>query len=362
MEYVTNAFDTNWVAPSGPHLEEFEKLLAKYTKSENVAALSSGTAALHLSLIMLGIESGDEVICSTFTFSASANPISYLGATPVFIDSEDKTWNMSPELLEKAIIDRISSGKRPKAIILVHIYGMPAQIDKIMSIAEKYQIPVVEDAAEAVGSKFNNMALGTFGIIGVFSFNGNKIITTSGGGALLSDNRELVENARYLSTQARSDAPHYQHYQLGYNYRLSNICAAIGCGQMEVLDDRVSRRREIFNIYKNRLSNIEGISFLEEPNKSYYSNYWLTTVLIDPKITDGVTRETIRLALKSDDIEARPLWKPMHMQPIFSTVPAYLDGNSEKLFENGLCLPSGSNMTDDDVDRIINIIKNQFCL
>lgn len=357
--YVKEAFDTNWIAPLGPHVDGFERDLVKYSGVQHAAALSSGTAALHLALILAGVGAGDEVICQSMTFSASANPIAYQGAVPVFVDSEEETWNMSPELLEKAIQDRISKGKTPKAIIPVHLYGMPVNMVAIMEIANRYNIPVIEDAAEALGSTFQGKACGAFGQLGVYSFNGNKIITTSGGGALLGNDDDLIKKARFLATQARDAAPHYQHSHIGYNYRMSNICAGIGRGQMEVLDERVRQRRANYDFYVKELSGLEGVQFLAEP-AGYFSNRWLTTVLIDPAQRGGVTRETIRLALEADNIESRPLWKPMHMQPVFSGAPAYTNGVSEKLFENGLCLPSGSNLEEEDLKRVVNIIKGLF--
>ncbi|MCK5691774.1 MAG: DegT/DnrJ/EryC1/StrS family aminotransferase, partial [Bacteroidales bacterium] len=294
-------------------------------------------------------------IASTFTFSATVNPIVYQGATPVLVDSETETWNMDPELLEKAIKERIQKGKRPKAIIPVHLYGMPAKMDDIMGIADRFEIPVIEDAAEALGSKYKNKALGTFGQMGVFSFNGNKILNTSGGGALLSNDEEMIASARFLATQARDQAPHYQHSQIGYNYRMSNILAGIGRAQMEVVEDRVSSKRENFRFYKENLKSREGLTFLEEPDESYHSNYWLTNILVDP-LKAGTTREEIQKSLEMENIETRPLWKPMHMQPVFSKHPAYLNGVSQELFDLGLCLPSGSNMSDEDRERVLNAL------
>ena len=359
--FINEAFDTNWLAPLGPNVNGLEKDIARFLLPEkenniHVAALSSGTAAIHLGLIILDVKPGDEVICQSLTFSASANPIAYQGATPVFIDSESDTWNMSPEFLEKAIKDRIAKGKKPKAIIPVHLYGMPAKMDEIMAIANRYEIPVLEDAAEALGSHTNGKKCGTYGIISVLSFNGNKIITTSGGGAMVAHEPELAEKARFLSTQARDPAPHYQHSHIGYNYRMSNICAGIGRGQMEVLPERVSQRRANFEWYNKVLSDIDAIHFLKEPD-GYYSNRWLTTVLIKHQ---AITRETLRLALDKLNIESRPLWKPMHCQPVFKDAPFYGDGTAEKLFEDGLCLPSGSNLTDEERDRILKEIKAVF--
>ena len=356
QKYVQEAFDTNWIAPLGPNVNGFEKDLANYTGAKAASALSSGTAALHLAMIMLGIKPGDEVIASSFTFSASVNPITYLGATPVLIDSEPETWNMCPDVLEQAIKDRISKGKKPKAIIPVHLYGMPAKIEQIMEVANRYEIPVIEDAAEALGSKYKNKSLGTFGLMGVLSFNGNKIITTSGGGALISNNEKLVEKSRFLATQARDNAPHYQHSEIGYNYRMSNVVAGIGRGQMEVLDKHIALRRENFKFYKENLAGFEGISFPEELGSDYFSNYWLTCIQVDPAKTNGVTRETLRLAMEAENIESRPLWKPMHLQPVFKDCPFYGEGISDALFEKGLCLPSGSNLTTEDKSRVIKTI------
>jgi dTDP-4-amino-4,6-dideoxygalactose transaminase len=358
FNFVKEAFDTNWIAPLGPHVNGFEQDLQDFTGAKHASALSSGTAALHLALIMLNIGPGDEVICQSFTFSASANPIVYQGATPIFVDSETETWNMSPELLEQAITDRIAKGKKPKAIIPVHLYGMPAQIQRIQEIAAKYDIPLIEDAAEALGSTINGKAAGTFGLMGVLSFNGNKIITTSGGGALIADDKELIDQSRFLATQARDAAPHYQHSQIGYNYRMSNVCAGIGRGQMLVLKKHIDLRRKVYSTYVDQLSALPGIKFLAEPD-GYFSNRWLTTILVNPK-ESGITREDIRLALEKDNIESRPLWKPMHLQPVFEKYPSYTNNVSEQLFNNGLCLPSGSNLTDDDVQRVINEIKKVY--
>ncbi len=353
--YVNEAFDTNWVAPLGPNVDNFEKDLAAFVGGNvHVAALSSGTAAIHLALILLGVQAGDEVICQSMTFSASANPIAYLGATPVFIDSETETWNMSSHYLEEAIKDRLAKGKKVKAIIPVHLYGMPANLPEILAIAEKYNIPVIEDAAEALGSSLNGRMCGTFGAMSILSFNGNKIITTSGGGALVSADKALVDKARFLSTQARDAAPHYQHSHIGYNYRMSNICAGIGRGQMEVLHKRVEQRRYAYNQYLERYGDYPGLSFLAEP-EGYYSNRWLTTVLVEPTQA-GFDREKLRLSLEADNIESRPLWKPMHMQPVFAEAPFYGNGTAEKLFANGLCLPSGSNLTGSDFERIFSVM------
>jgi dTDP-4-amino-4,6-dideoxygalactose transaminase len=358
--YVKEAFDTNWIAPLGPHVDKFEKELATYTSVKEVAALSSGTSAIHLALIILGVKAGDEVICQSFTFSASANPIVYQGATPVFVDSEPDTWNMSPEFLRAAIKDRLSKGKKPKAIIPVHLYGMPCKMKEIMAIANEFDIAVIEDAAEALGSSIQQQPCGSFGKLGILSFNGNKIITTSGGGALISNNEEYINVARFLATQARDAAPHYQHSVIGYNYRMSNVCAAIGRGQLEILPVRVIQRRKNFSFYQTAFCQIEGISFLTEP-ESYFSNRWLTTILVNGKLT-GKSREDIRQYLEQFNIESRPLWKPMHLQPVFKAYPFYGDGLSEQLFNNGLCLPSGSNLSQEDLhfvcEKLLQIMKN----
>ncbi|CAC9976403.1 DegT/DnrJ/EryC1/StrS family aminotransferase [Flavobacterium panici] len=360
-KYVQAAFDTNWIAPLGPNVNGFEKDLETYLGSNvQVGALSSGTAAIHLGLILLGIKAGDEVICQSMTFSASANPIIYLGATPVFVDSESDTWNLCPISLENAIIDRISKGKKPKAIIAVHLYGMPYKVDDINNIAAKYNIPVLEDSAEALGSYFKNKKCGTFGEIGVLSFNGNKIITTSGGGAIVTKKSEVKEKAVFLSTQARDNAPHYQHSEIGYNYRMSNICAGIGRGQMEILDNHIQLRRKMNNFYANYFNNIEGVEVLTEPNDDYFSNHWLSAITIDSAKTNGKTREDLRIAFEAANIESRPLWKPMHLQPVFEQYPYYGKKVSEKLFENGLCLPSGSNLSDEDRKRIQAVLDDFF--
>jgi dTDP-4-amino-4,6-dideoxygalactose transaminase len=357
QHYVNEAFDTNWVAPLGFNVDNFELDIAQFLDSDvQVTALSSGTAAIHLGLIMLGVQPGDEVICQSMTFSASANPIAYLGATPVFVDSEMGTWNMSPEYLEEAIKDRIRLGKTPKAIIPVHLYGMPARMGKIQEIASRYNIPVLEDAAEALGSAIDGRKCGTFGDMSVLSFNGNKIITTSGGGALVSKSKGFTDKARFLATQARDAAPHYQHSHIGYNYRMSNICAGIGRGQMEVLPLRVNQRRNIFEQYVEKYSQYPGICFVHEP-AGYFSNRWLTTILVDPNLA-GIDRETLRLALLTDDIESRPLWKPMHLQPVFKDCPFYGGEVSEKLFEQGLCLPSSSSLTGEDMERIFELMDS----
>ncbi|WP_308991931.1 aminotransferase class I/II-fold pyridoxal phosphate-dependent enzyme [Mariniflexile litorale] len=352
QKFVNEAFDTNWIAPLGPNVDGFEADIQNYLGNDShVAVLSSGTAAIHLALQLLGVSKGDEVLCQSFTFSASANPIIYQGATPVFIDSESDTWNMSPELLEIAIIDRIEKNKKPKAIIAVHLYGMPYKAKQINAIAKKYDIPVVEDSAEALGSSYYNTACGTLSDIGILSFNGNKIITTSGGGALVTHHLELKNQAVFLATQARDNAPHYEHSSVGFNYRMSNVLAGIGRGQMEVLDKHVDARRANYNFYKTHLSNHSSISFLEEP-EGFYSNRWLTCITTN----SFELREAIRLNLLKEDIESRPLWKPMHMQPVFKDCLHFTDGTSETLFNKGLCLPSGSNLSQDDLNRILDII------
>lgn len=358
LKYVKEAFDSNWIAPVGPNIDLFEQAIASYSGVPYAAALSSGTAAIHLALIILGVRPGDEVICSSFTFAGSCNPIVYQGATPVFVDSEPGTWNMDPQWLERAITDRVKKGAKPKAIILVHLYGMPAKIEELISIARRYEIPVVEDAAEALGSEYKGRKLGSFGDFGVYSFNGNKIITTSGGGALVSYNKEYVQKAKFLSTQARDDAPHYEHSQIGYNYRMSNICAGIGRGQMEVLDERVKQRRKVFDFYVNTLKDYPGVSFLQEI-QDVFSNRWLTTILIDRQLA-GIDRETIRIELEKYNIESRPLWKPMHMQSVFRSVPFYGERICDELFDKGLCLPSGSNIEHADLERTMEKLKGLF--
>ena len=363
LHYVNEAFETNWIAPLGPHVNAFEQSLQEQTQSTHAAALSSGTSALHLALILLGVKEGDTVFCQSITFSASANPIAYQGALPVFIDSEIDTWNMDPILLKAALEEAKENGELPKAIIPVHLYGMPAKMYKILSIAKEYGVPVIEDAAEALGSSIDNKPCGSFGEFGVLSFNGNKIITTSGGGALLSENGEMIEKARFLATQARDSAPHYQHSHIGYNYRMSNVLAGIGRGQLEVLNDRVDARRSNFQKYKNFFSKYNNsgfnIKFQEEP-EGYYSNRWLTCILVDPTTNKGLTREEIRLAMDEENIESRPLWKPMHQQPVFSSSKIYLNGVSDTLFENGLCLPSGSNLTDNEFEKIFSCLDTIF--
>lgn len=372
QEFIQEAFDTNWVVPLGPNVNAFEKSLRDFlienrelnieNEDKCVVALSAGTAALHLGLILLDVGAGDEVICQSFTFSASANPIAYVGATPVFVDSEPDTWNMDPELLEEAIRDRLAkTGRLPKAIIPVHLYGMPGKMDEMMTVARKYKIPVLEDAAEALGAEYKGQRCGTFGEFGVLSFNGNKIITTSGGGALVCSCKEHADRALYYATQARDNAPHYQHSCIGYNYRMSNICAGIGRGQMFVLGEHVTRRRAIHDLYVKLLEGVNGLRVMSQPEGDVFnSNYWLTCITVEPE-EFGASREEIRLALNTNNIESRPLWKPMHMQPVFKDAPYYGNGVSERLFEIGLCLPSGATLTDNDIERVVRVIKHLAC-
>jgi len=353
LDYVNEAFAMNWIAPLGPNVNEFEKVIGEYLKEEvYVAALSSGTAAIHLGLDLLGVSYGDEVICQSFTFSASANPIAYLGAKPVFVDSDKTTWNICPELLEETIVNRIKAGKKPKAIIAVHLYGMPYQIKEVTNVANKYDIPVLEDSAEALGSTYYGIKCGTFGDIGILSFNGNKIITTSGGGALVTGDKKIRDRAIFLATQARDTAPHYQHSNIGYNYRMSNVVAGIGRGQMEDLNERVAARRANYDFYRNELKDYGSISFLEEP-AGYFSNRWLTCITT----SSYDEREKIRLALDAENIESRPLWKPLHLQPVFKGCKSFTNGVSETLFDKGLCLPSGSNLSEGDLQLVTDIIK-----
>ena len=359
QKYIREAFDSNWVAPLGPNVTGFEQAIENYLGNNvHVAALSAGTAALHLALILAGVEKGDEVVCQSFTFSASANPIVYQGATPVFVDSEPETWNMDPEALETAIKSRIGAGKKPKAIIAVHLYGMPFKVDEILEISRRYDIPLIEDAAEALGSKYKGRPCGTISDFGVLSFNGNKIITTSGGGALVCKNIEHTNKAVFLATQARDNAPHYQHSHIGFNYRMSNICAGIGRGQMEVIDERVAARRQMHEFYKEFFAPYDEVTVFDEPNEDYFSNHWLTAITIKP--SGGRDREKLRLIFEEGNIESRPLWKPMHLQPIFSGCEYFGSDISEKLFNDGLCLPSGSNLTDADKDRIKVALRRFF--
>jgi len=360
QKYIQEAFDSNWIAPMGPNLTIFEQNLETYLGVGHVAVLNSGTAAIHLGLIILGVKSGDEVLCQSMTFSASANPILYLGAIPIFIDSEPETWNLCPVALETAIIDRIAKGKKPKAIIAVNLYGTPYKIEEIRLISDQYSIPILEDSAEALGSCYKGQKCGTFGDVSVLSFNGSKVITTSGGGAIVTNSIALKERAIFLATQAREDAPHYQHSEVGYNYRMSNVCAAIGRGQMEVLDEHILLRREMHEFYLDVFKNIVGVTVFTVPNDNLFSNYWLSTVLLDPIKTFGITRENLRLVLAEANIESRPLWKPMHLQPIFSDYPYYGSAVAETLFTNGLCLPSGSNLKEEDRSRIKSVILNLF--
>ncbi len=360
QDYIKEAFDSNWVAPLGPNVTGFEQDLEQFLNDDlHVAALSSGTAAIHLGLVLLGVQAGDEVICQSFTFSASANPILYLGAIPVFIDSESETWNMCPIALEEAILDRISKGKKPKAIVPVHLYGMPFKAEEIRAVADKFGIPILEDSAEALGSTYKGRNCGTFGDIAALSFNGNKIITTSGGGALVSHSKTVKEKAIFLATQARDAAPHYQHSEIGYNYRLSNICAGIGRGQMEILRKHISLRRQMHDFYVDFFKDIKAVSVFSEPNSDYFSNHWLSCIVIDSKAL-GRSSTDLRLALEKENIECRPLWKPMHLQPIFEKYPYYGGSVSEQLFENGLCLPSGSNLSEQDKKRISDALSTFF--
>jgi dTDP-4-amino-4,6-dideoxygalactose transaminase len=364
MKYVHEAFDSNWIAPLGPNVDAFEKGLCDAIGAKHVAALVSGTSAIHLSLILLGVKQGDYVIGTSFTFSATVNPIAYQGAVPVLVDSETDTWNMDPGLLEQAIEGLRSKGLKsegqlPKAIIVAHLYGMPAKMKEIMAVADKYGIPVVEDAAEALGSEYMGKRVGCNSKFGILSFNGNKIITTSGGGALISDDAAMIERARFLATQARDPAPHYQHSTIGYNYRMSNIIAGVGRGQLEVLDERVRQHREFNAWYRELLKDVPGVTFQSEFSGDFRSNFWLTCIVIDPSKA-GTDREKLRLALEAENIEARPLWKPMHLQPVFAGCPAYVNGTSEALFTNGLCLPSGSNISDEGRERIAEVLKKVF--
>ena len=363
QKYVQAAFETNWIAPLGPNVEGLELDLEIYLEESSfVGSLSSGTAAIHLGLILLGVTKGDTVLVQTHTHNASVNPILYIGATPIFIDSEVQTGNLCPVVLEEAIIESIKKGKKPKAIIAVHLYGMPYQIEAVSAISNKYQIPILEDSAEALGSSYKGQKCGTFGEIGVLSFNGNKIITTSGGGAIVTKTAALKEKAIFYATQARDAAPHYQHSEIGYNYRMSNICAGIGRGQMEVLDQHVALRRAMHDFYVDLFQDLPGVTVFSVPNSDYFSNYWLSTILIDPSKSNGITRETLRLALEAENIESRPLWKPMHLQPIFEKYPYYGNQVAETLFETGLCLPSGSNLSAEDRNQIAAVIEKVFVI
>lgn len=359
MQYINEAFSESWVVPLGPNVDEFERRLETYLSASNVVALSAGTAALHLGLVELGVTAGDEVLCQSFTFAASANPVKYQGANPVFVDSEPDTWNMSPDALERAIIDRKRvTGRYPKAIVVVHLYGMPAKMSEIMAIAARYNIPVLEDAAEALGSTYKGRKCGTIGNFGALSFNGNKIITTSGGGALICPNDEAERHVKFLATQAREPMPYYYHKEIGYNYRLSNISAGIGCGQMEHIAERVARRREIHALYAQGLASLPGITVHTEPTADAVSNFWLTTILLDDSLQ--FSPEDLRQALEAENIESRRLWRPMNMQPVYADAPFYGDGCAERLFNRGLCLPSGSILTDDEIARVVDCITKFY--
>lgn len=365
QRYIDEAFADNWVVPLGPNVDAFENSLQDFLSKGDpsrdhlrIAAVSAGTAAIHLGLILAGVKAGDEVICQSFTFAASANPVTYQGATPVFVDSEADTWNMDPALLDFAISDRIAkTGRKPSAIIPVHLYGMPAKMDEIMMIADKWDIPVVEDAAEALGSSYRGHACGTFGNFGALSFNGNKMITTSGGGALVCPDQESRARAVFFATQARESYPYYQHENIGYNYRMSNICAGIGRGQMTVLDEHIAHHRRLAALYASLLADVEGVDFHANPSPESDANFWLSTITIDPSLTGGLTPDELRLHFESLNIETRLLWKPMHMQPVFSNAPAYTNGVSSSLFSRGLCLPSGPWVTEEDVEMIVSEIK-----
>jgi dTDP-4-amino-4,6-dideoxygalactose transaminase len=361
QEFVAKAFEENWIAPLGPNVNGFEEDLQQYLGTDkHIGVLSSGTAAIHLALIQLGVSRGDEVICQSFTFCGSANPVMYQGATPIFIDSETSTWNICPKALEEAIVDRISKGKKPKAIIPVHLYGMPYKVDEVAAIAQKYSIPIIEDAAESLGSTYKSRNCGTFGKFAALSFNGNKIITTSGGGALVCTDKESKEKTVYYSTQARDVAPHYQHSEIGFNYRMSNISAGIGRGQMKVLDKHVGLRREMHRFYKSIFETIDGVEVFTEPDDHFFSNHWLSAITVHPELTKGISREDLRLHLNQYNIESRPLWKPMHLQPVFEKMPFYGGQVAEHLFEKGLCLPSGSNLMNEDRTRIKKAILEFF--
>lgn len=360
LQYINNAFENNWIAPLGPNVDLFEKKLENYLgQNSHITSVITGSAAIHLSLIILGVKSSDEVICQSMTFSASANPIVYLGAQPIFVDSEDDTWNMSPKFLEIAIKERIALGKKPKAIIVVHLYGMPAKMQEILDIAKKYDISVLEDAAEALGSSYKGQKCGTFGDLGVLSFNGNKIITTSGGGAVVCRTKAHQKKALFLATQARDNSPHYQHSEIGYNYRLSNISASIGCGQMKVLEERIQQRRNNFKFYFDLFKDKPGIKILTEPSEDFFSNHWLSAITIDENVA-GFSCQELCHKLNEYNIESRPLWKPMHLQPVFADSPYYGTDIAENLFRDGLCLPSGSNLSDEDRNRIKSVVNLFF--
>lgn len=361
QKFVQEAFEANLLTSEGSNLNGFEYDLENYLGNQShVGALSSGTAAIHLGLILLGVQAGDAVICQSMTFSASANPILYLGATPIFIDSETDTWNLCPIALEEAITDSMAKGRKPKAIIAVHLYGVPYQIEVVRAVADQYGIPILEDSAEALGSRYKGQRCGTFGDIGVLSFNGNKIITTSGGGAIVTKTKALKDKALFFATQSRDNAPHYQHSEIGYNYRMSNICAGIGRGQMEVLDAHVALRRKMHDFYVDLFAAIAGVTVFTVPNSDYFANYWLSAIIVEPQLTHGIDREAMRLAFENENIECRPLWKPMHLQPIFAKYPYYGNRIAETLFEKGLCLPSGSNVTEEERGRIAAVVKSIF--
>ena len=361
QKYIQKALDDNWITSGGPNVNDFEKVLENYLAEESfVAALNSGTSAIHLALILLEVKAEDEVICQSLTFSASANPILYQGAIPVFVDSEQETWNICPVGLEIAIQDRIRKGKKPKAIVAVHLYGNPYKVDEIHAIAQKYKIPIIEDSAEALGSSYKGRKCGTFGTFGVLSFNGNKIITTSSGGALISNSKLSKEKAVFYATQSKDEAIHYQHTQIGYNYRMSNICAGVGLGQMEILDKNIDSRREINHFYEVIFKDIKEITLFQVVNNDCFSTYWLSTILVEKNAKKNINRESLRLAFENANIECRPLWKPMHLQPVFSNYPYYGDNVAEDLFEKGLCLPSGSSLTKEEKDKIKGVINTFF--
>lgn len=361
QKYIQKALDDNWITSGGPNVNDFEEVLENYLADGSfVTALNSGTSAIHLALILLGVKTGDEVICQSLTFSASANPILYQGAIPVFVDSEPETWNICPESLEIAIQDRIKKGKKPKAIVAVHLYGNPYKVDEIHAIANKYEIPIIEDSAEALGSSYKGKKCGTFGIFGVLSFNGNKIITTSSGGALISNSKLSKEKAVFYATQSKDEAIHYQHSEIGYNYRMSNICAGVGLGQMKILNKNIGARREINHFYEIIFKDIKEIKLFQVANNDCFSNYWLSTILVEQNTKKKINRESLRLAFESANIECRPLWKPMHLQPVFSGYPYYGNNVAENLFEKGLCLPSGSSLIKKEKDRIREVINTFF--
>ena len=360
QDFIKEAFETNWVVPLGPNVDAFERELAEFLgQDRRVVALSAGTAAIHLGLLQLGVKPGDEVVCQSFTFAASANPVSYLGATPVFVDSEPDTWNMSPEYLEEAILDRkAKTGRYPRAIVPVHLYGMPAKMDRIAAIASRYGIPVMEDAAEAIGSEYKGRRCGTFGEFAALSFNGNKMITTSGGGALVCRTEEEARRTMFYATQARENRPYYYHEQIGYNYRMSNICAGIGRGQMLVLEEHIARRRAIHDLYTELLRDVEGIRVMQNPSPEFRSNFWLTCIEVDPEKCNGMSADDMRIRLESENIESRLLWRPMHIQPVFKENPYYGGKTAEEIFNRGLCLPSGSSLTDEQIVRVARSIKS----